>query len=193
MTGNRYNDTICVNGKDCERERQREMQKILDRISEKMMAAFEAAGYDRSLGRVTLSNRPDLCEFQCNGAMAGAKQYHKAPLMIAQDVAAQLADSELFSSVDAVAPGFLNLKIKEKFLKEYLNEMEQAEKFGLNTAGLMWQSLFMWDIYVPRSLGRVSSASAVMQGTTLSEISIWETGDFRWVLSSQSCRSVNRN
>ena len=132
MTGNRYNDTICVNGKDCERERQREMQKILDRISEKMMAAFEAAGYDRSLGRVTLSNRPDLCEFQCNGAMAGAKQYHKAPLMIAQDVAAQLADSELFSSVDAVAPGFLNLKIKEKFLKEYLNEMEQAEKFGLN-------------------------------------------------------------
>lgn len=108
------------------------MQKILDRISEKMMAAFEAAGYDRSLGRVTLSNRPDLCEFQCNGAMAGAKQYHKAPLMIAQEVAAQLADSELFGSVDAVAPGFLNLRIKEKFLKEYLNEMEQAEKFGLN-------------------------------------------------------------
>lgn len=108
------------------------MQKMLDRISEKMMAAFEAAGYDGKLGRVTLSNRPDLCEFQCNGAMAGAKQYHKAPLVIAQEVAAQLAGSDLFGQVEAVAPGFLNLKLKESFLKAYLNEMEQSDKFGLN-------------------------------------------------------------
>lgn len=107
------------------------MQKILDQISEKMMAAFEAAGYEAKLGKVTLSNRPDLCEFQCNGAMAGAKQYHKAPLMIAQDVAQKLADSEVFGEVNAVAPGFLNLKIREDFLKAYLNEMEQSEKFGL--------------------------------------------------------------
>ena len=63
------------------------MQKILDLISEEMKKAFEAAGYEPDLGRVTLSNRPDLCEFQCNGAMAGAKKYHKAPLMIAQEVA----------------------------------------------------------------------------------------------------------
>lgn len=114
------------------RKGSRIMQKILDRISEKMMAAFEKAGYDKNLGKVTLSNRPDLCEFQCNGAMAGAKQYHKAPLMIAQDVAAQLADSEIFSQVEAVAPGFLNLKVQEAFLKRYLNEMEQSEKFGLD-------------------------------------------------------------
>ena len=107
------------------------MQKILDQISEQMMAAFASAGYDGELGKVTLSNRPDLCEFQCNGAMAGAKRYHKAPLMIAQDVAQQLTDSEVFGEVSAVAPGFLNLKIKESFLKAYLNEMEQAEKFGL--------------------------------------------------------------
>lgn len=107
------------------------MQKILDQISEKMMAAFEAAGYEAKLGKVTLSNRPDLCEFQCNGAMAGAKQYHKAPLMIAQDVAQKLTDSEVFGEVNAVAPGFLNLKIREDFLKAYLNEMEQSEKFGL--------------------------------------------------------------
>ncbi len=107
------------------------MQKILDQISDKMMAAFEAAGYDAELGKVTLSNRPDLCEFQCNGAMAGAKRYHKAPLMIAQDVAQKLENSEVFSEVSAVAPGFLNLKIREDFLKTYLNEMEQSEKFGL--------------------------------------------------------------
>ncbi len=107
------------------------MQKILDVISNKMMDAFEAAGYDRALGRVTLSNRPDLCEFQCNGAMAGAKQYHKAPLMIANDVADKLSESDVFSEVCAVAPGFLNIKIREDFLREYLNGMEQNEKFGL--------------------------------------------------------------
>ena len=108
------------------------MQKILDTITEKMMEAFAAAGYEKTLGKVTLSNRPDLCEFQCNGAMAGAKQYHKAPLMIAQDVAAQLQDSDIFREVNAVAPGFLNLKIKESFLAGYMNAMEKSEKFGLN-------------------------------------------------------------
>ena len=82
------------------------MQKILDLISEEIKKAFEAAGYDQELGRVTLSNRPDLCEFQCNGAMAGAKKYHKAPLMIAQDVAEKLQESDVLSEVSAVAPGF---------------------------------------------------------------------------------------
>lgn len=107
------------------------MEKLLDLISEEMKRAFEEAGYDRELGRVTLSNRPDLCEFQCNGAMAGAKKYHKAPLMIAQDVAEKLTNSDVFGEVSAVAPGFLNLKITEAFIKSYLNEMAKSEKFGL--------------------------------------------------------------
>lgn len=107
------------------------MQKLLDLISEEMKQAFAAAGYDGELGKVTLSNRPDLCEYQCNGAMAGAKQYHKAPLMIAQEVAKKLADSEVFGEVSAVAPGFLNLKLKESFVKAYLDEMCKSEKFGL--------------------------------------------------------------
>lgn len=109
------------------------MQKLLDLISEEMKKAFAAAGYDGELGKVTLSNRPDLCEYQCNGAMAGAKQYHKAPLMIAQEVAKKLADSEVFGEVSAVAPGFLNLKLKESFVKAYLDEMCKSEKFGLTT------------------------------------------------------------
>lgn len=107
------------------------MQKLLDQISEEIKKAFAAAGYDAELGRVTLSNRPDLCEFQCNGAMAGAKQYHKAPLMIAQEVADKLADSRVFGEVSAVAPGFLNLKLRESFVTAYLNEMRRTEKFGL--------------------------------------------------------------
>ena len=107
------------------------MEKLLDLISEEMKKAFEEAGYDKELGRVTLSNRPDLCEFQCNGAMAGAKKYHKAPLMIAQEVAEKLSGSTVFGEVSAVAPGFLNLKITGAFIKSYLNEMAKSEKFGL--------------------------------------------------------------
>ncbi|MBQ6805966.1 MAG: arginine--tRNA ligase [Lachnospiraceae bacterium] len=107
------------------------MQKILDLISEEMKKAFEAAGYNADLGKVTLSNRPDLCEYQCNGAMAGAKQYHKAPIMIANEVAEKLQNSEVFAEVSAVAPGFLNLKVKEQFVKEYLQAMRDDVKFGL--------------------------------------------------------------
>ena len=92
------------------------MDKLLDRISEEIKNAFEQAGYDRELGRATESNRPDLCEYQCNGAMAGAKQYKKAPIMIANEVAAKLADSAVFAKAEAVAPGFLNLTLTEAFV-----------------------------------------------------------------------------
>jgi arginyl-tRNA synthetase len=108
------------------------VKKILDLLTEKMGQAFEAAGYDAALGRVTVSNRPDLCEYQCNGAMAGAKQYKKAPIMIANDVAAQLQDSEVFREAAAVAPGFLNLKLSESFLAKYISEMREDAKFGLD-------------------------------------------------------------
>lgn len=108
------------------------MKKFLDLISEEMKQAFEAAGYDRELGKVTLSNRPDLCEYQCNGAMAGAKLYKKAPIMIAGDVAENCRDSEVFAEVEAVAPGFLNLKVSEAFLTRYLKEMTESDKFGLD-------------------------------------------------------------
>lgn len=107
------------------------MKKILELISEEMAQAFESAGYDRELGKVTLSNRPDLCEYQCNGAMAGAKLYKKAPIMIANDVADKLSASKVFSEVNAVAPGFLNLKVKEDFLTDYIRQMSVDQKFGV--------------------------------------------------------------
>ena len=110
------------------------MKKILDLISEQVTAAFVQAGYEEKYGKVTVSNRPDLCEYQCNGALAAAKQYHKAPIMIAKDVAAILEKQDMFSQVEAVAPGFLNLKVKEAFVSNYLNEMRTSEKFGLEPA-----------------------------------------------------------
>ena len=107
-----------------------EMKKILEVLSEEMGKAFEAAGYEASLGRVTLSNRPDLCEYQCNGAMAGAKKYRKAPGVIAGEVAEKLADSRVFKEAAAVAPGFLNLKLSEQFLLEMVQAMTVEPKFG---------------------------------------------------------------
>lgn len=106
------------------------MKKLLDLLTEKAGEAFSNAGYDAELGKVSVSNRPDLCEYQCNGAMAGAKKYHKAPIMIANEVAEELKKLSVFSEVNAVAPGFLNLKVSEEFLAGYLKEMRSSDKFG---------------------------------------------------------------
>ena len=107
------------------------MQTFLEEISTHMKAAFTAAGYDEDLGRVSVSNRPDLCEYQCNGAMAGAKRHHKAPMQIAQDVAAKLEGSHVFSKVEAVAPGFLNLDLSDDFICDYVVRMSADTYFGL--------------------------------------------------------------
>ncbi len=106
------------------------MKTIIDEISQKVAEAFAGAGYDAKYGKVTLSSRPDLCEYQCSGAMAAAKEYKKAPIMIANDVAAGLDGNDVFEEVSAVAPGFLNLKVKPEFLAGYLERMYAAEKFG---------------------------------------------------------------
>ena len=110
------------------------MKKILDRITEEMRGAFTAAGYDATYGKVTLSNRPDLCEYQCNGAMAAAKAYKKKPIDIASGVVEHLKDSEIFEEVSAVMPGFINLKIGNRFLADYMNGMRTGEKLGLEPA-----------------------------------------------------------
>ena len=110
------------------------MEKILDLITEKMQKAFSDAGYDPAFGRVTVSNRPDLCEYQCNGALAAAKQYKCAPIQIAKAVAEKL-DARDFDMVEAVMPGFLNLKLSGSFLKAYLEQMRANEDFGVVKTG----------------------------------------------------------
>jgi len=110
------------------------MEKILDIITEKMRRAFVDAGYDAAFGRVTVSNRPDLCEYQCNGALAAAKQYHCAPIQIAKAVAEKL-DANDYSMVEAVMPGFINLKLSDGFLQDYLERMRTAENFGVEKIG----------------------------------------------------------
>ncbi|MGN8905571.1 arginine--tRNA ligase [Bacillota bacterium HCP28S3_F12] len=107
------------------------MKQLLEALTEEMGKAFAAAGYDAAMGKVGVSARPDLAEYQCNGAMAGAKQYHKAPFMIAEDVAAKLQDSAIFEDVAVVKPGFINLNVKESYLQAYLQKMTESVKFGM--------------------------------------------------------------
>ena len=107
------------------------MDQLADLISRQLAGAFERAGYGDADARATLSNRPDLCEYQCNGALPAAKLYHKAPIQIAQAVAAELSGCELFERVEAVNPGFLNMKLSGAFLAQYLTEMAQSDRLGV--------------------------------------------------------------
>ena len=111
------------------------MKKMLDLISAEVTKAFEDNGYDAKYGKVTLSNRPDLCEYQCNGAMAAAKEYKCAPFMISDKIAESLKENPMFSSVESVKPGFLNMKLDESYLADYIGNMEaDKERLGCEKA-----------------------------------------------------------
>jgi len=107
------------------------MKKLLELISAEVKAAFEAAGYDREAGKVSVSNRPDLCEYQCNGAMALAKQQKCAPIKIATEVVEKLQGNKVISKAEAVMPGFINMSVEPAFIADYVKEMATYEKFGL--------------------------------------------------------------
>lgn len=107
------------------------MKQLLDTLKDKLEACFEQAGYDRKYGMVSVSNRPDLCQFQCNGAMAAAKEYKKAPIQIATDVVEQLKEDSVFEKAEAVAPGFINLTVSGETLAEQAKGMMTEDKFGL--------------------------------------------------------------
>ena len=107
------------------------MEKLIDKLTAAVSEAFAQAGYDPACGKVTVSNRPDLCEFQCNGAMPAAKAAHKAPVVIAGEVAALLQDSAVFASAEAVNPGFLNLRLREDYLAAHVEEMRRSERPGV--------------------------------------------------------------
>ena len=111
------------------------MKTLIDLITEQVINAFTGQGYDAKYGKVTLSNRPDLCEYQCNGAMAAAKEYKCAPFMISDKIAQALAENELFESVESVKPGFINMKVSPAYLAKYVSDMKADEgRFGCDKA-----------------------------------------------------------
>ncbi|MBE5935063.1 MAG: arginine--tRNA ligase [Lachnospiraceae bacterium] len=106
------------------------MKKITEVIKVKVMEAFKKCNYDEKYGVVSISNRPDLCQYQCNGALMAAKEYKKAPFMIANDVLEVLKDEEMLEDVAVVNPGFINFNISKDFLAGYVEDMSKDEKFG---------------------------------------------------------------
>ncbi|MBO6241093.1 MAG: arginine--tRNA ligase [Butyrivibrio sp.] len=137
------------------------MEKVLELISKEVSDAFEAAGYDRELGKVTISNRPDLCEYQCNGAMAGAKKYGKAPFLISDAVAQKLQNNEMFEKVESVKPGFLNITVSGEFVRSYVCKMLHEKHMGVTLPG--HEPTFMIDyggpnVAKPLHVGHLRSA-----------------------------------
>ena len=110
------------------------MKQLLNQISDRMSSAFEKAGYEACYGRTGVSNRPDLCQFQCNGAMAASKAYHKAPFMIGDEVVALLKDDPAFEKIECVKPGFINMTMSAAFLGDYVRGMAAEDKFGYEAA-----------------------------------------------------------
>jgi len=110
------------------------MNTILGILEQELRDAFEQAGYDKKYAKVAVSNRPDLCQFQCNGALAAAKEYHKAPVMMAGEVVEKLSESTTFLEVTAQAPGFINMTVSPAFLGDYMNQMAASESFGCDTS-----------------------------------------------------------
>lgn len=106
------------------------MKKILEQISSIISDAFAACGYDAGYGKAVISNRPDLCQYQCNGAMAAAKEYHKAPFVIGEEVVALLQSKSEFKSIECVKPGFINIVMSDEFIGGYIRGMASEEKFG---------------------------------------------------------------
>ncbi len=106
------------------------MNTIVEKITEQLQNAFAECGYDKKYAKVSLSNRPDLCEYQCNGAMAAAKEYKKAPFMIADEVVAKMDKNPLFDRIESVKPGFINIILSGQAVADYVNEMAQAKQFG---------------------------------------------------------------
>lgn len=107
------------------------MKTIIEHIGGVVSKAFEECGYDASYAKITISNRPDLCEYQCNGAMTAAKAYKKAPFMIADEVVEKLSGNSMFEKIESVKPGFININISAGYLADFVNSMSEKEKFRI--------------------------------------------------------------
>ncbi|MBQ8496313.1 MAG: arginine--tRNA ligase [Clostridia bacterium] len=110
------------------------MKLVTELLSNIFKTAFYECGYDETLGQVVVSNRLDLCQFQCNGALAGAKQYRKSPLLIAKEVSAIIPENEMIGSLEVVAPGFINITLKDEFLMKYVQEIYSDKYMGVPQA-----------------------------------------------------------
>ena len=100
-------------------------------VNQKVATVFAELGLDNKFASVKVSDRPDLSDFQCNGALALAKIEHKNPREIAGIIAAKLQDDKDFAKVSVDGPGFLNLSLADEFIARNMQEMAKDERLGI--------------------------------------------------------------
>ncbi|WP_192483825.1 MULTISPECIES: arginine--tRNA ligase [Cysteiniphilum] len=99
-------------------------------LTDLFVQAFDVLGFDSRFAKVQLSARPELGQFQCNGAMPLAKILKKAPIQIANDIVTQVYSDKVFSDVNAVMPGFINITLSDDFLANWSNSMLKDSRLG---------------------------------------------------------------
>lgn len=112
------------------------MECLTDYLSSIVSGAFEQAGFEPRLGEVVVSDRPDLAQFSCNGALPGAKAHRQKPRDIAERVVAVLSDTagDVFSETSIAGPGFINLRVHDAILVRHGAEMAEDDRLGLPSA-----------------------------------------------------------
>lgn len=103
---------------------------LLIELSELVGAAFATCGLDPALGEVVLSQRPELGQFQCNGALAGARQARRSPADVASDVVAIISQDERLARVEIAGPGFINLSVTDSHLAKVLQRIRGDDRRG---------------------------------------------------------------
>ena len=103
---------------------------LLSKLSDILGQAFESEGLDRVFGRVVVSDRPDLAQFQCNGALAAAKAAKKNPRAVAEAIVTKLKDDRVFAKIDIAGPGFINLTLADNYLAAYITRISRDPRCG---------------------------------------------------------------
>src|SRR5687767_10734207 len=106
------------------------MSSLKDQLTALLADTFTTCGFDASYGEVVVSNRPDLAQFQCNGALVAAKTYDTPPRQIAQAIVERLAASGIFQAVSVAGPGFINLTLTDDYLVNHLRTPAADERLG---------------------------------------------------------------
>src|SRR3954468_1923610 len=107
------------------------MSSLTTLLSEIAGRAFVAEGLDAVFGKVTVSNRPDLAQFQCNGALAAAKAAKQPPRAIAEKIAARLESEPVFRDISLAGPGFINLNVTDDYLAQTMNRIAGDSRLGM--------------------------------------------------------------
>lgn len=111
------------------------MKSLINCLEDKVQEAFEACGYEKEYGALTYSNRPELCQFQCNGALVAAQAYRKAPFDIGKEVISVLEKESCFKQAECVMPGFINLSVSDEYLVDYLMTQAKTSQWGCEKIG----------------------------------------------------------